>query len=297
VGPIIKWVNKLSQGRIKISLHGVGTLVPTKQLLEAVGNGTVDMATVAEGYWYKLVPVSIIGQGLPFCFVDNIESVYFMYFKGFVKLLRQAYAKHNVYVIPYEPYNTGLMTRKPILKASDLKGLKLRAFGTMQMWLSMMGASTVYIPGGELYTALSTGVVSGAHWGDAYPMYELKFQEVLKNYMLPEPIIGSWNCLWINLDVWKKFTPQQRALIQAAAFSGGMLHAYYDTRARYKFALRDMKKKWKVKINRLPPAQVEKMRAAAKKVWRKLAAVKDPLARKGFKLLYEFLAELGRPVK
>lgn len=292
-GKFIQEVDTLSAGSIKISLYPVGALVPMNKILESVGNRVVDIATVAEGHWYKAVPVSIIGQGLPFAFKDNTESNYFMFHKGFVDLLRKGYEKQNIYVIPYEPYNTGLMTKTPIFKAQDLKKLKLRAFGTMQKWLANMDAATVSISGGELYTALATGVVEGAHWGDAFPMYEMKFHEVLKNYMLPEPIIGSWNSIWINLDLWKKLTDRQRAIIETAVLSAGGVYTYSDTRTRSKMALKDMQENWNVKTNVVPEAEVAKMRKAAMAVWDEIAKNKDPLCREAIDLLYEFLNELG----
>lgn len=296
VGKVITLITDMTDGNIKVALHPTGAIVPTKQLMEAVGNGILDMATVAEGYQYKLVPVSEIAQGLPFAFENNSEAAYFMYQKGYLKLLRKAYEKFNIYVLPYEPFNVGLMTNKPILKADDLKGMKIRAYGTMQKWLNKLGATTTYIPGGELYTALSTSVVDGAHWGDAFPMYELKLHEVLKNYMKPEPVVGSWNVLWINLDTWKKFTPTQQAIIESAARAGGNV-AFVDTRVRSEMALQEMQAKWKVKVNQLPEAEVAKMRAAAQDLWAEIANNPDPLTQEAFKMLYQFLAEVGRPVK
>jgi TRAP-type C4-dicarboxylate transport system substrate-binding protein len=289
----IQEVDALSGGNIKITLYPIGTLVPMEQLLEGVGNRVVDIASVAEGYWHKAVPVSIIGQGLPFAFKDNTESNYFMFQKGFVNLLRKGYEKQNIYVIPYEPYNTGLMTKVPIRTVKDLKGLKLRSFGIMQKWLDRMGASTVSISGDELYTALATGVVEGAHWGDAFLMYEMRLHQLLKNYMLPEPIIGSWSTLWINLDVWKKLTDQQRAAIEAAALSAGGVYNFNDTRTRSKMALKDMQKNWNIRVNVVPEEEVLKMRKTAMMVWNDIADNKDPLCREAIDLLYEFLNEVG----
>ena len=295
--PFIKEIEEMSGGTISITLYPVGALVPMKQILESVGNRVIDAATVPEGYWHKNVPVSIIGQGLPFAFRDNMESNYFMFHKGFVDLLRKGYEKQNIYVIPYEPYNTGLMTKKSVLTADDMKGLKLRGFGTMQKWLTAMGASTVSISGAELYTSLATGVVEGAHWGDAFPMYEMKFHEVLKNYMVPEPIIGSWNSLWINMDVWKSLSSEQRAIIESAALSAGGVYCFNDTRVRTKMALKEMQTKWNVNVNQIPPAEIDKMRKAAMTVWDEIAADKDPLCKQAIDLLYEFLDEVGQVKK
>lgn len=293
----VQEVSDMSGGTIKVTLYPVGALVPMKQILESVGNRVVDMATVPEGFWHKNVPVSIIGAGLPFAFKDNMESNYFMFHKGYLKLLRKGYEKQNIYVIPFEPYNTGLMTKKPVLKAEDLGGMKLRSFGTMQKWLTNMGASTVSISGAELYTSLATGVVEGGHWGDAFPMYEMKFHEVVKNYMIPEPIIGSWNSLWINMDVWKSLTKEQQAIIESAALSAGGVLTYNDTRTRTKIALKDMQENWGVNVNVLPDEEVVKMRKAAMKVWDEIGQDPDPLCKQAIDLLYEFLNEIGQVKK
>jgi TRAP-type C4-dicarboxylate transport system substrate-binding protein len=288
----VESVSAASGGSIEISLFSVGAIVPMKETLDAVGKGTLDMAMYPEGFWYKTVPVSEVGMGIPFVFHDLEESKYFMYHKGYVNLLREAYAKHNVYVIPYETYPVGLMTKKPVRKVEDLKGMKLRAYGTMADWLGELKASTVTIPGGELYTALATGVVSGAHWGDAGPMYIMKFHEVLKNYMKPEPIIGSWNNIIVNMDLWKKFTPEQKALLQTAAFGCGMYWAGNDTRILSMKYLNEMVNKWQVKVVTLPEAEIEKMRKASLKLQEGMAK-KDPLSAKAYAMLREFMKEMG----
>ena len=283
----------LSGDTIKVKTFSVGQLVPGKEVLEAVGNGVLDMALAADGYWNKVVPVTNFSGGLPFAFETIDEAAYFMFHKGFLELVREEYAKHNVYYIPYEPYNTGLMMNKPIMKAEDLKGMKMRSFGLMAEWLNEMGASTTYIPGGELYTALATGVVDGAQWGDAGPMFIMKFHEVLKNYMIPEPIIGSWNIILVNMDVWKKMTPQQQAIIDAATKAGGLVYSRDDMRYRTSSSLVKMQKEWNVSVNTVPEAEVAKMKEAAKKIWDKAAAA-DEASGKAMKMLNEFLAELGR---
>jgi TRAP-type C4-dicarboxylate transport system substrate-binding protein len=128
-------------------------------------------------------------------------------------------------------------------------------------------------------------------------MYEMKFQEVLKNYMLPEPIIGSWNSLWINMDVWKSLTKEQQAIIESAALSAGGVLTFNDTRTRTKMALKDMVEKWGVKANVVPEAEVLKMRKAAMQVWDEVAANQDPLCKQAIDMLYEFLNDVGEARK
>lgn len=288
----IEMVSTMSGGQIEITSFPVGALVPMKDVLEAVGKGTLDMALIAEGYWFKVVPVTEVAMGLPFSFRDLEEAKYFMFRKGFVDLIREDYSKHNVYLIPYETYPIGLMTKKPITKAEDFKGMKVRAFGTMADWLTRMGASPVFIAGGELYTSLATGVVEGAHWGDAGPMYIMKLHEVLKNYMIPEPIQGGWNNLIVNMDLWKKLPPEQKTIIETAAMGCGMFYSYNETRLISKKALNEMAAKWKVRVNKVPEDEVEKMTRISVTLWDELAK-KSPLNAKAISMLKDFLKELG----
>jgi len=284
-------VKAMSEGAIEISLFGGGAIVPVKEELQAVGAGTLDIAMYPEGFWYKTIPVSEVGMGIPFVFRDLEEAKYFMYRKGYLELLREAYAKQNAHMIPYEPFSIGLMTKQPVNKAEDLKGMKLRAYGTMADWLGKLGSSTVVIPGGELYTALATGVVSGAHWGDAGPMYIMKFHEVLKNYMKPEPAIGSWNNLLVNINLWKKFTPQQQAIIETAARSGGLM-AQNDTRIICTRSLNDMVNKWQVKVNTVPEEEIQKMKKPSMELVEDMAK-KDDASAKAVAMIREFMKELG----
>jgi len=295
--PIVKAISDMSDGKIQITLYPVGALVPFTQAMESVSNRVVDIVTAPEGFKHESVPVSIIGQGLPFAFKDRDEAHYFMWGKGFINLLRKGYEKQNIYVIPCESYNTGLMTKKPITTAADLQGMKLRAFGTMQKWLSSMGASTTYISGAELYTSLSTGVVEGAHWGDAYQMSEMKFQEVLKNYMEPAPIIGSWNSIWFNLDVWNSLTKEQQSIIENAIIAQGNFWGGTESRVLRDKALKDMTQNWGVSVNKVSEEEQQKMRNAAVKLWEEIAANNDPLCKQAMDMLYEFLDEVGRPVQ
>jgi TRAP-type C4-dicarboxylate transport system substrate-binding protein len=284
-------IKRLSDGQIEITLFPVGSLVPAKEMLDAVGKGSLDMAQVVEGYFVKVVPVSEIAAGIPFLFRDSDESKVFMWDKRFFEVLREGYAKQNVYHIPWETYPIGLMTKKPVNNLDDIKKMKIRAHGTMADLLAKVGASAVFIPGGELYTALATGVVDGGQWGDAGPMFSMKFHEVLKNYMEPEPIVGAWNSIIINMDLWKKMTPVQKAIIEAATLGGGEA-SYRSTRLLSKTRLREMQEKWSVKLVTLPDADREKMRQYSLEFQNEVAK-KDPLCDKGMKMIRDYMKELG----
>lgn len=289
-------VLEMTGGQIEIKFFPGGTLVPSKEILTAVGSGAIEMGIVPEGYFHKLVPPSEIAQGLPFAFRNLYEARYFMYMGGFLEILRESYAKQNVYVIPHETYNIGLMTKMPLTKAEDFKGKKFRAYGTMAEWLGKLGSTTAFIPSAELYTALATGVVDGAHWGDAASMYSMKFQEVTKNYIMPEPIIGTWNSLIVNMDLWKRLSPEQRAQIEAASLAYNAFWVHTGGRLQYIRALAAMQDEWGVQVNQIPDTEIKKMREVAYKVWEDIEK-KDPLNKKAIDLLRKFLQDKNVDVK
>lgn len=290
LGNFTEDVAAASKGNIEITLFPVNSIVPQKELMNAVSMGTIDMALYPEGAWFNVVPVSQIAGGVPFTLKNLEESKVFMFQKGFLELLREGYAKQNLYIIPHETYPVGLMTKKPIRKLEDLKGMKLRAYGTMADMLGKLGAATTLIPGGELYTALATGVVEGAHWADAGPMFEMKFQEVLKYYMKPEPIQGSWNCIMINMDLWKKMTPEQKAVLEKTIQANGDA-AFKASRELTKKALEEMQSKWNVEVVTLPPSEIKKMEKISDEIQDEIAK-KGPLCAKAIAILKKM--EQGR---
>jgi len=106
------------------------------------------------------------------------------------------------------------MTKKPIYKVSDFKGLKLGMVS--KLWTGLydrLGISGVSITGAEQYTALQRGTIDGI----IYPTYTVetyKFHEVIK-YITYPPIINPVDCAtWINVDVWKSLTPELRKTIE-----------------------------------------------------------------------------------
>lgn len=289
IRPLVNMVDKLTNGTVKIELYSGGTLMPIPEILNGIRNGSLDMAMLPEGQFAGVVPVSEIAGGLPYSFNNLHEAWVFMWHRGFIDKLREGYAKYNDYVIPWEVYNTGLMTKMPINKIEDMKGKKLRAQGGMSTWMEEIGTAVTMVPGTELYTALSTGVVDGACWADAGPMYEMKFHEVLKYYMLPEPIQGAWNSVHINMDVWNKFTPEQKLAVETACIMSGRV-IQEQTRTTYGRALDFMTTHAGVTVVELSPEEQEKARAAAEKSWEKIAA-KDPLNKEVIDMLKEFQKE------
>jgi len=287
--PFVSVVERLSRGSVKIKAFPVGALVPVMETLEAVRSGVLDIAFVPEGYFAGQVPVSLISSALPYAFDSMDEAEFFMYNRGFIDILQQEYAKQGLHWIPMEVYPSTIMTKKPINKIEDLKGVKIRAYGTMAEWLRECGASTVFIPYGEMYTALATGVAEGACMGDAGPMYEMKLHEILKYYLTPEPSMGCWWSMIVNKKLWESFSSEQKDAVEAAALINGR-SVFKHTRVMTQRALKEMKEKFGIKVTVLPPAEREKAKALAMKTWQKIAS-KDKASAKVIEMIEQFQKE------
>ena len=56
-----------------------------------------------------------------------------------------------------------IMTKKPVLKLEDIRGLKLRSIGGLSdVFFGELGVSVVKVASAEVYEALQRGVVDGA---------------------------------------------------------------------------------------------------------------------------------------
>ena len=70
---------------------------------------------------------------------------------------------------------------KEINSADDLKGLKMRIPGLGGEVMSKLGASTVSLPGGQIYENLVSGSIDATEWVGPYNDYFMKFYEAAKS--------------------------------------------------------------------------------------------------------------------
>jgi len=92
-------------------------------------------------------------------------------------------------------------------------------------------------------------------------------------------------------------TTEQQSIIENAIISQGNFWGGTESRVLRDKALKDMTQNWGVSVNKVPEEEQQKMRDEAVKLWDEIAANKDPLCKQSIDMLYEFLDELGRPVK
>ena len=116
--------------------------------------------------------------------------------------------------------NTGVQMggwfNKEMNSAADFKGLKMRIPGLGGDVLAKLGASTVSLPGSQIYENLVSGSIDATEWVGPWNDYFMKFYEAAKYYYHPgmhEP--GSQLHMGINKKWWASLSKTDQAVIQA----------------------------------------------------------------------------------
>ncbi len=140
---LVKRIDDMSGGRLKIQFYGAGELIPAAEGFDAVSSGTVEMNYANSYFWtgksfaaqyFTAVPFGLNFQGFNGWYYDG----------GGAQLWREVYDRFNL--VPILCGNTGVqMTgwfRKEIKTVDDLKGIKMRIPGLAGRVYQASSAST-----------------------------------------------------------------------------------------------------------------------------------------------------------
>lgn len=216
-----KYVDEMSNGRIKIEVYSASTLGDEKTCLNALqmGGGTVDMyrgnTNSLSDYGFKKLNMF----GLPFIFTDR-ETMWKVLED---EELGQAFLSEGsevgagmVGVFYMDEGARNMFTTKTIGGLSDIKDMKIRVPETELMMDTMkaLGAQPTPISYSELYSSLQSGVVDGAENG--YPGYSSnKFYEVAPYYLLSGHTFSPGIVLMAEAK-WNALSPEDQKILRDA---------------------------------------------------------------------------------
>ena len=291
-----KWVAHLkaaSGGRLDITPHAGGEIMPVMETFDAVSSGTLKIDFSYGPYWIGKLPMAIYASGLPPFTLPRWEHYKVLYYElGFEKLIRDAYAKHNIFYGAAMPTNNAEMLGKfPVRKAADLKGKKFRATGLYAEVLNEAGASATYFPWGEIYGALEKGTIDGVIAGPLSSQADSGFHEPTK-YLLETPItpVDAWS-LHVNMDAWKELPDDlKQLLIESASYAADLFTGSYfvhDVRWRKKIV-----EKHGFTVTTLSEEEQRKMSKYSLAVLDKYSK-KDPTFAEATKILKTYMRDLG----
>ena len=215
-----KNVEHLTDGRITINVFPGGTLSNPLKVTEAVNRGVVEIGHNWMAYDWGRDRTTALFAG--YAGSPTPEGYLMWLYEGGGLELWQAYRdeKFNVVSFPCAVIGTEIFlhSNKKVQTHEDFKGLKLRTSGAWAEIASNLGASTIVMPGAEVYTSLDRGVIDATEWGSPEINKPTGFTDIAKYVVVPgmhQPG-GVLECE-INKDVWAGLSEEDQQAIATAA--------------------------------------------------------------------------------
>ena len=257
----------MSDGRLDIRVYGAGELVGAFEVFNSVSSGTAEMGHGAAYYWRGKMPVAPLFTAIPFGMTAQEVNAWLRYGGG-LALWRELYAPFDV--VPFAAGNTGVQMagwfNKEINALEDLAGLKMRIPGLGGEVLERSGGVPVTIPGGEVFTALQTGVIDATEWVGPYNDLALGLYSAGRYYYYPgwhEP--GAVLELIVNRQAYEALPADLQEMVATAAQAIND-DTLADYTARSVAALETLEREHGALLRPLPAEVIGKLREASLQV-------------------------------
>ncbi len=213
--PFFTNLPKILGAPMTINYNAMDTVgVQAADALRLLRSGTFDVMSVQIGMAARDDPffegVDLIGVSTN---LADLRKAVDAYRQVFDERLQRRFNAKVMTLWPFGPQV--FYCNKPIKTLDDLKGLKVRSFTpSMAALIQSLGATPVTMQFSEVYPALQRGVadcgVTSPTSGNAG-----KWPEVTSHF-LPLSVSGSVQGHFMNLDYWKKLSPEAQAKTLAA---------------------------------------------------------------------------------
>lgn len=285
-------VKEMSGGRMNIKLHPVNELYPPTDSVGGVSRRLSELA-ITGGFYLD-------GIHRSFGLHNNLTGGPISSYGGaimvaqnpdFRKISAKLYGptiQHVGYVInPTMP----LLSKKPINKAEDFKGLIVRAAAPADRMFAKLGAKPTYIATPEIYTGLQLGTIDLVSKGNYSGVYGLRLHEVTK-YIIEPPFQVPAGIIDIiaNKKTWDSLPPDLKAILEEAATTSG-LH-YWAEGTRQGFEARKKMIDYGLKVITLPPEEMAKIYNAARDLWKEFSK-ETPESAEMVRIYMETCKQLG----
>ena len=179
-------ITAMSGGELTVKVAAAGTVVPAFGSFDAVSQGSVEMGHAASYYWQGKSKSFNFFAAVPFGLTAQELSAW-IHYGGGQALWDEGYAKFGLK--PFLAGNTGVQMggwfKNEIKSMEDFKGLKMRMPGLGGEVLRRVGATAESLPGGEIFTALTSGRIDATEWVGPWNDLAFGFHKIAKNYYWP----------------------------------------------------------------------------------------------------------------
>ncbi|CUH81265.1 hypothetical protein [Tropicibacter naphthalenivorans] len=228
----VKDLAEATGGALSFEHFTGGAIMPPKSHLQGIGDGIAQIGQTTVGYTPSDLPINASIAGYGFIEPDPI-AIGAAYADWTMRdpAAQAEWAGHNV--LPLAGFSTpeySLMcnTDAPITEATQMQGLKVRAYGLIGALVTELGGVPVGMPASEAYQALQTGALDCASlWANW--LRDGNLQEVT-NYTTLTRWTPAFNSpqMTLNRGWWQGLTNEQRqTIMELAARTQARAHILY----------------------------------------------------------------------
>jgi len=210
-------VEELSGGALSIDIYPGGPLGDEIKCIEQLKNGSLDMTKASTASIGMFSP-EIETLNLPYLFEN--EAHYWKVLNSPIgeKFLNLMQNSGLVGLCYYDAGARSFYTvKKEINTPEDLDGLKIRVMNSKIAieTVAALGAAPTPISSGELYTALSQGIVDGAE--NNFPTFKSSANGEICKFFTVDEHTRTPDVLLIGKSTWDKLSPAEREILKKAA--------------------------------------------------------------------------------
>lgn len=221
-------VEEASNGAIDITIHHGGSIAGPKDSIDAVLNGTVDIAWGLQSFYAGQFPVTEVFM-LPCIDIEKatVGSEAIWNFYQTTDYMDAEYANYHVLFLHTNCQSPISTTDKKIEAVSDLKGLALRGnSGPPVTFIGELGASAEACAINDLYSNLDKGVYDGCIT-DWHAIESFKLYETI-DYFLDENVGVSTYFMLMNQDSYAKLPEDLQKILDDVSADAGKYTVAWD---------------------------------------------------------------------
>jgi len=277
-------LKRMSGGRLVIpKMYAVGEIVGPIAAMNETSAGRLDLTHNSGMYVAGTLPWTglPIGSRPGWTNESIFSQVRYLYEGGGLDIYNKyIQTKFNLISFPVViTASEAVYSIKPIRKAADFKGLKIRTSGLNKMFFEELGCTCVSIPMTDVTPAMARGELDACEMSSFYIDSKSGIEDVAK-YVVVGSIhqpVGTTVQIFINMESWNALPDDLKRIVKYAA-DVSMWHAFEYGGYMDQIMAEKWQNKWEV-IKVTPEMQAE-FGEATKRARDRILASSDPWAKK-----------------
>jgi len=254
-------VKELSGGTIDVVIYPNSQMGSESEIIQQVVNGDLDISCSGGGMWGSYVPALSCFESL-FMFRSVEEQKALMDGKPILDKFNELADGNGFHAVGWFSLGSRyVLSNKAVRAASDFDGLAIRVPDN-PVYVGLMktlGANPTIVPWGDVYTAMSSGMVEACE-ADMANLSNANLQETAK-YITFTGHITCTTFIGMNEAKWKSLSEnQQKAVVEAFKYANGIhVQSTIDNEQTYIDAFKDAG----IELIDLPDAEMKTLQEKA----------------------------------